>query len=51
MPILGSTVEMLFNGCYAVNDSVLSVCKITGQELDEDLVVVPQLCLESSYCP
>lgn len=42
---------MLFNGCYAVNDSVLSVCKITGQELDEDLVVVPQLCLESSYCP
>lgn len=36
---------------WMISDSVMSVCKITEQELDEDLVVVPQLCLESSYCP
>lgn len=36
---------------WVISDSVVSVCEITGQELDEGLVVVPQLCLESSYCP
>lgn len=28
--------------------SLLSVCEIAGQELGEDLVVVPQVYLESS---
>lgn len=36
---------------WMISDSVMSLCKITEQELEEDLVVVPQLCLESSYCP
>lgn len=29
----------------------MPVCGVIGQDMDEDLVVVPQLCLESLYCP